>query len=306
MPSLCKSLSLRSSAVRGAGGGIDFSGLPNLPTDQRNRVETSAGDQAILDSLAKLDVWIDPYAPIFTDAAGTTAATIGDPVGNVQCYVTGNSYTQSNAANQPTLSAGPSMTGGNTKTLSGTPGTTGVKQLIVATTEGVFEAEVDLISPYTLRNVPGLIGWFAGDLSAADITNIKAYGVAEGAGDLSGSTDWQTYFNNTRITSWNTAIPSSVTNLSGAWANNNLLTTFPSNIFDSCTCINYNGAFSSTNLTQASIDNILASINTSAQANSLDYGTFGQSGGSAPSATGEAAIDALRARGWVVTVTGGY
>jgi len=33
---------------------------------------------------------------------------------------------------------------------------------------------------------------------------------------------------------------------------------------------------------------------------------FGQSGGSAPSAAGEAAIDTLRSRGWTVTVTGGY
>jgi len=33
---------------------------------------------------------------------------------------------------------------------------------------------------------------------------------------------------------------------------------------------------------------------------------FGQSGGSAPSSTGEAAITTLRSRGWTVTVTGGY
>jgi hypothetical protein len=33
---------------------------------------------------------------------------------------------------------------------------------------------------------------------------------------------------------------------------------------------------------------------------------FDQSGGSAPSSTGEAAIDTLRSRGWTVTVTGGY
>jgi len=33
---------------------------------------------------------------------------------------------------------------------------------------------------------------------------------------------------------------------------------------------------------------------------------FYQSGGSAPSAAGKAAIDTLRSRGWTVTVTGGY
>jgi len=33
---------------------------------------------------------------------------------------------------------------------------------------------------------------------------------------------------------------------------------------------------------------------------------FDQSGGSAPSSTGQPAIDTLRSRGWTVTVTGGY
>jgi len=33
---------------------------------------------------------------------------------------------------------------------------------------------------------------------------------------------------------------------------------------------------------------------------------FDQSGGSAPSSTGEAAITTLRSRGWTVTVTGGF
>jgi hypothetical protein len=76
--------------VENAAGGIDFSGLPNLPVAQQARVEASAGDQATINTLASLDVWIDLFPPIFTDAAGTTAATIGDPVGNVQCYATGN------------------------------------------------------------------------------------------------------------------------------------------------------------------------------------------------------------------------
>jgi len=41
-------------------------------------------------------------------------------------------------------------------------------------------------------------------------------------------------------------------------------------------------------------------------ASPVDEGVFGQSGGSAPSSNGEAAIDTLRSRGWTVTVTGGY
>jgi hypothetical protein len=43
-------------------------------------------------------------------------------------------------------------------------------------------------------------------------------------------------------------------------------------------------------------------------ASGISAGTrvFDQSDGSAPSSTGEAAIDTLRSRGWTVTVTGGY
>lgn len=53
---------------------------------------------------------------------------------------------------------------------------------------------------------------------------------------------------------------------------------------------------------QTSIDGILVSI----ESNGTSNGTFNQSGGYAPSATGKAAIDALLARGWTITVTGGY
>ena len=60
--------------------------------------------------------------------------------------------------------------------------------------------------------------------------------------------------------------------------------------------------FANTALTQSSIDGILVSINSNGTSN----GTFDQSGGSAPSATGQAAIDAMRSRGWTITVTGGY
>jgi hypothetical protein len=88
----------------------------------------------------------------------------------------------------------------------------------------------------------------------------------------------------------------------GAWRNCTSLQNFPANMFDSVTGTNFTDAFRSTNLTQTSIDNVLTSIDTANTSN----GTFLQSGGSAPSTTGEAAIDNLRARGWTVTVTGGY
>ena len=60
--------------------------------------------------------------------------------------------------------------------------------------------------------------------------------------------------------------------------------------------------FTETAFNEAAIDAILVSINNAGTAG----GTFNQSGGSAPSAAGEAAITAMRSRGWTVTVTGGF
>ena len=87
-----------------------------------------------------------------------------------------------------------------------------------------------------------------------------------------------------------------------SWRVCSSLQNFPANFFDGCLATNFTLAFSGTNLSQTSIDNILVSI----ESNGTSNGTFSQSGGNAPSATGEAAIDALRARGWTITVTGGY
>lgn len=92
------------------------------------------------------------------------------------------------------------------------------------------------------------------------------------------------------------------TSFYGAWRGCTSLQNFPANMFDSVTGTNFTDAFRDTNLTQTSIDNVLTSIDTANTSN----GTFLQSGGSAPSTTGENAIDNLRARGWTVTVTGGY
>ena len=109
---------------------------------------------------------------------------------------------------------------------------------------------------------------------------------------------WQ----NNQLTSWTIAIPSSVTSMPYAWAFNTTLVNFAANIFDGCPCTNFSNAFTGTGLNQQSIDNILVSINS----NNTSNGTFNQSGGSAPSATGQAAITAMRSRGWTVTVTGGF
>jgi hypothetical protein len=122
--------------------------------------------------------------------------------------------------------------------------------------------------------------------------------------DVSSGTNFQSAWRDcTSLTTFPLLDVSSGTNFNSAWLGCSSLTSFPANMFDTVTGTNFTNAFINTALNQTSIDNILVSINTANTSN----GTFNQSGGSAPSvATGRPAIDALRARGWTVTVTGGY
>ena len=92
---------------------------------------------------------------------------------------------------------------------------------------------------------------------------------------------------------------SSSTNFLRTWDNCSGLTSFTSNAFDTNIASNYTDSFKNTNLTTQSIDNILVSLDTSGVSN----GTFTQSGGSAPSATGNTAVDNLVIKGWTVTTT---
>lgn len=106
------------------------------------------------------------------------------------------------------------------------------------------------------------------------------------------------------VSNWDT---SNVTNFRFFARNCSSLTTVTvndgfGNPFADSPCTDYTDAFTGTNITQQSIDDILVAINAAGTSN----GTFGQSGGSAPSTTGESAIDSLRARGWTISVTGGY
>jgi len=82
------------------------------------------------------------------------------------------------------------------------------------------------------------------------------------------------------------------------------LTTIPADFASETPCSEWLQAFNNTNLTQQSIDAIL--VNLAANVPFSGLKRLGQSGGSAPSSTGEAAIDTLRADGWTITVTGGY
>ena len=106
------------------------------------------------------------------------------------------------------------------------------------------------------------------------------------------------------LTSFPLIDTSSGTSFALAWRDCTSLTSFPANAFDNIKGGDFSSAFNNTALTQTSIDNILVSL----VASGIAAGTrvFDQSGGSAPSAAGEAAIDTLRSRGWTVAVTGGY
>ena len=107
-----------------------------------------------------------------------------------------------------------------------------------------------------------------------------------------------------KLTSFPLIDTSSGVSFHSAWRNNNTLSSFPENAFDNVKGGDFTVAFENTNLNQESIDGILVSLVTSGIATGTRV--FLQSGGSAPSATGKAAINTLRSRGWTVVVTGGY
>jgi hypothetical protein len=118
----------------------------------------------------------------------------------------------------------------------------------------------------------------------------------------SGTNFYGAWWGCSSLTSFPLIDVSSGTSFYYAWFGCTSLVDFPANFFDGCPATDFTNAFFNTNLSQQSIDNILISI----ESNGTSNGTFNQSGGSAPSATGEAAIIALRNRGWSITVTGGF
>ena len=123
--------------------------------------------------------------------------------------------------------------------------------------------------------------------------------------DTSAGTDFRYAWRDcSSLTSFPLLDTSAGTNFNQTWYRCSSLTTIPAGLFDNIKGGKFTGAFTNTALTQTSIDNILVSL----VASGISAGTrvFDQSGGSAPSSTGEAAIDTLRSRGWTVTVTGGY
>lgn len=97
---------------------------------------------------------------------------------------------------------------------------------------------------------------------------------------------------------------SKLVSANATWYGCTSLVNVPVNMFNNIKGGDFTNAFGLTKLSQASIDGILVSLVTSGIATGTRV--FNQSGGSAPSATGNAAINTLRSRGWTVTVTGGY
>jgi surface protein len=161
---------------------------------------------------------------------------------------------------------------------------------------GVFEGCTNFNQPLDNWNTSSGIQFRQAWLGCSSLTSFPLLNVS------SGTNFFQAWLNCTSLTSFPLLNVSSGTNFGNAWRSCTSLTTFPPNMFDTVTATNFTNAFLLTALNETSIDNILVSINTANTSN----GTFNQSGGSAPSSTGEAAIDALRSRGWTVTVTGGY
>ncbi len=147
--------------------------------------------------------------------------------------------------------------------------------------------------------------------------------------DLSSGTDFNDAWRDNNLTSFPAIDLSSGTKFGSAWFGNNLtsfpaidlssgtsfyrawlgnaLTTFPANMFDNNNTGTYTNAFSNNALDQQSVDDILVSIEISAQANNITNGELDINGGTnaTPSATGQAAADSLRNTfGWTVTLNG--
>jgi len=310
----------------------------------QNTIRNTLGDDAFnmlnLFSGGQRGVWYDPsdLATMYQESGGTAPVTAdGQPVG-LMLDKSPNTINASQpvATKRPTYKDTPDRleidlvddallfdvpTGGiDGYMVIGT--NDGTASYGVSLPEGSYELGGDYFPSNTIN------GFLLreGAVSAADLRNVEKDFVSKGAkasyGDV---TDFNRYWQNNNLTSFPLIDTSSGTNFYAAWFGNNLtsfplidtssgtdfgfawygnnsLSDFPANMFDNCLCTNFNYAFGNTGLTQESIDGILVSI----ESNGTSNGIFRQSGGSAPSATGEAAVNALVTRGWTVSVTGGY
>jgi hypothetical protein len=86
----------------------------------------------------------------------------------------------------------------------------------------------------------------------------------------------------------------------GTWYGCSNLVDFPAGLFDNCSAIDFQYAWTNCALSQQSVDNILVSLDTAGQEN----GVVGLNGGTSayPSSTGIAARDSLVDKGWTVNL----
>ena len=275
-------------------------------------------DPLVLFADGKQGMWYDPsdLSTLFQDAAGTVPVTTnGNPVGKMLDKSGNNNHaTQTTVTARPLYNTEPSrllLDKADDAIVINFPKRI-VGSMTIATTTGTATYGVDIPQGnFILRgayfpsnNIVGLV-INEGELSENDKSKLVKLLVGKGAIESFASNT--SLVNSFRGWGFLTSFPlidtSSVTDFQFAWYYTQL-TSFPKNAFDNIKGGNFTSAFYNTNLNQESIDGILVSLVTSGIATGTR--AFNQSGGSAPSATGNAAINTLRSRGWTVTVTGGY
>lgn len=250
-----------------------------------------------------------------TGASATTQSGVGDVVGTIVDLSGNDRY-----ATQATTSAKPIyQTSADRITIDGVDDHLDVTlptidgTMVLSTPEGTAAYGVNISAgSYEIGGRGGLyfpgsaiVGQIIRDgaMSSGGIDAALAFFRTTGGNNYGSVVDFSNYWRNwSELTSFPEIDTSNGTDFSHTWHGCSSLTSFPANFFDTCTATDFTSSFSGTALSQTSIDNILTSLDTAGQSG----GTFAQSGGSAPSATGETAIDNLRASGWTVTVTGGY
>lgn len=282
--------------------------------------------------------WIEPYdtSTLFQNSDGTIPVVDGDPIGLVLDR-SGNNYhlTQTVSASRPKLLNGGIVFDKVDDALTLTVPAGGITgTLFLATTRGTASYGVSMpAGVWTLGNTYNPQGNVVSAvliervLTEDEKDRLHVFGIVKGGTEFGAETilsaayrGWThlvdfplidtssvtnfyaSWYGCPRLKSFPVLNVSKGTNFGATWYGCIELTFFPVNFFDNCLATNFTNAFTFTRLSQASIDGILVSINSNGTSN----GTFDQSGGSAPSAVGQAAIDAMRSRGWTVTTTGGY
>ncbi len=258
--------------------------------------------------------WADPSdaSTLFQNSDGTIAVVDGDPIGLV-LDKTGNNYnlTQTVSASRPKLLNGGIAFDRVDDALTLTVPVGGITgTLFLASTRGTASYGVSMpAGVWTLGNKHNPLGDVVSAvlvdrvLTEGEKARLHVFGVGKGGTEFGLETTFVAAFRGwSHLVEFPLIDTSNAISFQNAWRECVNLTSFPANFFDNCLATTFTTAFSGTNLSQASIDGILVSINSNGTSN----GTFAQTGGSAPSIVGQSAIDAMRSRGWTVITTGGY